>query len=204
MSTEKLKRSRRPYRKRRRAELEEQTKQRITEAAVDLHGSVGPAKTTMSAVAARAGVQRATLYRHFPDEEALFLACSSHWVTQHPPPDFSRWAKVEDAEERLHTGLEELYDWYGRNEQMIENVRRDVAVVPAMQAPTAEFAAGLRGATDFLVAGRPERGARRQRVRAAVGHATAFETWRSLVREQGLSKGQAVGLMSRLVAAAAD
>jgi len=194
----------RRYRKRRRAELEEQTRRRITEAAVDLHGSVGPARTTMSAVADRAGVQRATLYRHFPDEEALFQACSSHWAVQHPPPDFSRWAEIEDPDKRLRTGLRELYDWYARNEQMLENVRRDGALVPAMQAPRKVMIARFRAVADALVEGRPERGANRKRVRAAAGHASAFETWRSLVREQGLSNRQAVELMSRLVAGAAD
>ena len=69
----------RPYRKHRRAELEQQTRERIVEAAVDLHGSVGPARTTVSGVAERAGVQRATVYRHFPDDESLFAACSAHW-----------------------------------------------------------------------------------------------------------------------------
>jgi AcrR family transcriptional regulator len=194
----------RPYRKRRRAELEDQTKLRITEAAVDLHGSVGPAKTTMSAVAERAGVQRATLYRHFPDEEALFHACSSHWAAQHPPPDFSRWTEIEDPDQRLRTGLDELYDWYGRNEKMLENVRRDMTLVSAMQAPTAAFAATLQAAVDVLMSGRPERGARRRRIRAAIGHAISFETWRSLVREQSLPQPQAVQMMSQLVATATD
>jgi AcrR family transcriptional regulator len=204
MSTKTAKRGKRPYRKRRRAELEEQTKLRITEAAVDLHGSVGPARTTMSAVAGRAGVQRATLYRHFPDEEALFQACSSHWAAQNPPPDFAGWAAIENPDERLRTGLRELYDWYARNERMLENIGRDAALVPAIQAPRAEFAAGLQAAADALVAGRPERSSRRRRLRAAAGHATAFETWHSLVRGQGLSEAQAVELMARLVAAAAD
>jgi AcrR family transcriptional regulator len=194
----------RRYRKRRRAELEEHTRRRITEAAVELHGSVGPARTTMSAVADRAGVQRATLYRHFPDEEALFQACSSHWAVQHPPPDFSRWAKIEDPDKRLRTGLRELYDWYARNEQMLGNVRRDGALVPAMQTPRKAMTARFRAVADALVENRPERGASRKRVRAAAGHASAFETWRSLVREQGLSNRQAVELMSRLVAGAAD
>jgi AcrR family transcriptional regulator len=204
MSTGKTDKRKRPYRKRRRAELEEQTRLRITEAAVDLHGSVGPARTTMSGVADRAGVQRATLYRYFPDEEALFQACSSHWAVQHPFPDFSRWAAIKDPDERLRVGLRELYDWYARNEQMLENVSRDVALVPAMQAPATQFAAALQAATSALMAGRSERGARRKRVRAAAGHAGAFGTWRSLVREQGLSKQDAVTLMAATVAAAAD
>ena len=92
MSTENQTPPKRRYRKRRRAELEDETRRRITEAAVELHGTVGPARTTISAVAERAGVQRATLYRHFPDEEALFDACSSHWAAQHPLPDLADWA----------------------------------------------------------------------------------------------------------------
>src|SRR5215204_5749017 len=111
---------RRPYRKRRRAELEAETRVRITEATVDLHGSVGPARTTISAVADRAGVQRATVYRYFPDEDALFDACSSHWMAQHPLPDPAAWAKIEDPEERLRTALSELYEWYERGEYMLE------------------------------------------------------------------------------------
>jgi AcrR family transcriptional regulator len=204
MSNGKTDSKKRPYRKRRRAELEEQTRVRITEAAVGLHGSVGPARTTMSAVADRAGVQRATLYRYFPDEEVLFQACSSHWAAEHPLPDFSRWVEIEDPDERLRVGLRELYDWYAGNEQMLENVSRDVALVPAMQAPTQQFAAALQAATDALVAGRTERGTRRKRVRAAAGHAGAFGTWRSLVREQGLSQKDAVKLMAATVAAAAQ
>jgi AcrR family transcriptional regulator len=101
MSKQSVTGERRPYRKRRRAQLEAETRLRITEAAVDLHGSVGPARTTISAVADRAGVQRATVYRHFPDEKALFEACSSHWRAQHPRPDPALWAKIEDPEQRL-------------------------------------------------------------------------------------------------------
>ena len=105
----------RAYRKRRRAEQEEETRLRITEAAVDLHGSVGPARTTVSAIAERAGVQRATVYRHFPDEEALFAACSSHWAALNPPPDPAVWAEIADPDQRLRGALAELYSWYGDN-----------------------------------------------------------------------------------------
>src|SRR5687768_14807409 len=90
---------RRPYRKRRRVQLEAETRLRITEAAVELHGSVGPARTTISAIADRAGVQRATVYRHFPDQEALFNACSSHWMAQHSLPNPAPWAKIDDQGE---------------------------------------------------------------------------------------------------------
>lgn len=192
----------RTYRKRRRAELEDETRLRITEAAVDLHGSVGPARTTVSAVADRAGVQRATVYRHFPDENALFAACSSHWLTQNPLPDPAAWAAVEDPDERLRVALRDLYAWFDRTEYMIERTTRDVAVVPAMQPSMDAFAGYFEAAADAIVRGRPGRRARRQRDRAAVGHAISFETWRSLVRRQGLSAEQAIALMADLVAAA--
>ena len=91
----------RPYRKKRRAELEAETRRRITESAVDLHGTIGPSRTSMSAVAERAGVRRSTLYRHFPDEAALFEACTAHWHAANPPPDLGGWAAIEDPDERL-------------------------------------------------------------------------------------------------------
>src|ERR1041384_2245606 len=106
----------RRYRKRRRAELEDGTRRRITEAAVDLHGTLGPARTTVSAVAERAGVQRATVYRHFPDEEALFAACSAHWIAAHPLPDLDAWAQIDDPDECLVVALGESYAWFERGE----------------------------------------------------------------------------------------
>src|ERR1041384_4638138 len=94
------------YEKKRRAEHEAETRRHITETAVELHGTVGPARTSISAIAERAGVRRSTVYRHFPDEAALFDACSSHWEAANPPPDMERWAAIEDAEERLRTALD--------------------------------------------------------------------------------------------------
>src|SRR5215204_2651042 len=193
----------RPYRKRRRAQLEAETRLRITEATVDLHGSVGPARTTISAVADRAGVQRATVYRHFPDEGALFDACSSHWMAQHPLPDPAQWAKIKDPAERLRVALGELYEWYEHGEYMLERTTRDLALVPALRPSMEAFRGWLDAAADGLLRGRPERGARRRRVRAAVGHALAFETWRSLVSHQGMSRSETIELMEALAAAAA-
>jgi AcrR family transcriptional regulator len=200
MSTETRKRA---YRKRRRAEQEEETRLRITEATVALHGSVGPARTTVSAGAERAGVQRATVYRHFPDEEALFAACSSHWLAQHPLPDLARWAGIADPRERLRTALGELYAWFARGESMLERTTRDAAVVPAMRPAIEGSAAWSAAAADVLARGWGVRGARARVVRGAIGHALAFETWRSLVRRQGLAERVAVELMCQLADAAA-
>jgi AcrR family transcriptional regulator len=193
----------RKYTKRVRAESEQQTRQRITEAAVALHGSVGPARTTISAVAEEAGVQRATVYRHFPDEESLFAACSGHWAALNPAPDLATWEAIVDPTARLRQALADTYAYYSRNETMIENVIRDRPVVAAMAKPVARRLAYLAAAVDAIVAGRPERGHARRRVRAAVGHAVAFTTWRSLVREQGLKETEAVAVMAATVMAAA-
>jgi AcrR family transcriptional regulator len=189
----------RGYRKRRRAEREEETRRRITEAAVDLHGSVGPARTTISAVAERAGVQRATVYRHFPDEEALFGACSAHWLAAHPLPDLAGWAAIADPGERLRAALGDLYAWYAGGATMLERVTRDAALVPAMRVPVEARLSWQAEAVAVIMRGRPERGARRRRVEAAAGHAASFATWRSLVREQGLEGRDAVELMADLV-----
>jgi AcrR family transcriptional regulator len=193
--------TKRRYRKRRRAQQEDETRRRITEAAVELHGTVGPARTTVSGVAERAGVQRATVYRHFPDEASLFGACSAHWMAGNPLPDLAEWATIADPGERLRVALEQLYSWFDRGEYMLEKTTRDAAAVPAMQAPIAAAARWSEAAVETLMAGRPERGRARRRAKAALGHAVAFPTWRSLVREQELSQGDAVELMAALAGA---
>jgi AcrR family transcriptional regulator len=187
----------RPYTKTRRAELEQQTRERITEAAVELHGSLGPARTTISAIAQRADVQRATVYRHFPDEEALFAACSAHWRAQNEPPDLAAWAAIRDPAARLAVALPELYAWYARTQRMLELLIRDLPLVPAVQSQFG-LPGYLEAAADVLLAGRSERGAARRRARAALGHAVAFETWLSLVQQQRLSSPEAIRLMERM------
>ena len=194
--------SRRKYRLKKRADEMAETRRRITEAAVDLHGSVGPARTTISGVAERAGVQRATVYRHFPDEDALFAACSSHWMAQHPLPDPADWTAIEDPDQRLRVALKEVYEWYERGEAMLEKTTRDDSLVPALRPSMAAFAGWLDAAADALVRGRPGRGVRRRRSRGAIGHALTFETWRSLVREERLSQPEAIDLMVGLVGVA--
>jgi AcrR family transcriptional regulator len=189
----------RPYRMKRRAELEEQTRLRITESAMALHRELGPARTSITAVAERAGVRRSTVYRHFPDEEALFRACSSHWGAANPPPDASAWAAIEDPRERTETALGELYAFYGRNEEMFTSLLRDELLVPIVHHLMGDFYGYLAAIQDILMAGRGLRGRAARRTRAAIGHALAFPTWQSLTREQGLGDGEAVALMCSLV-----
>jgi AcrR family transcriptional regulator len=194
----------RPYRKKRRAELEEETRRRITESAVELHGTVGPSRTSMSAVADRAGVRRSTLYRHFPDEAALFEACGAHWMQANPRPDLDSWAEIANPDERLRTALDQIYAYWRRTAPMISNLLRDEQTSETVRRRFSGFHDYMDAARDVVMKGRPERGQARVRVRAAVGHALDFATWRSLVREQGLGNSQAVDLMSAMVSAAAE
>jgi len=192
----------RRYEKKRRAELEAETRRRITETAVELHGTVGPAHTSISAIAERAGVQRSTVYRHFPDDAALFDACSSHWEAANPVPDMTAWLAIEDPDERLRMALVELYAYYRRTEQMMDNLHRDELTMPLVAERFARYRGYLAAVQDLLTNGRAARGRRRENVRAAVGHALAYTTWRSLTREQGLTDERAAALMCALVAGA--
>jgi len=192
----------RPYRMKRRAESQQQTRRRITASAVELHGTLGPSRTSMSAVAEHAGVRRSTLYRHFPDEAALFDACTAHWAAANPPPDLAAWSMVDDPDERLTVALGEIYAFYRRTEAMLENLFRDEGTVPLVRDRFAVFRGYFAAAQDALLAGRQLRGDAELQTRAATGHAIAFSTWKSLVREQGLDDLAAAKLMSAVVSAA--
>src|SRR5204863_4491346 len=192
----------RPYRMKRRAELEAETRRRITESAVALHERVGPAQTSITAIAEAAGVRRSTVYRHFADEETLFAACSSHFRALNPPPELAGWASIEDPAARTETALHELYAFYGRTQRMYESLFRDESLVPAVRRRLRDFHGYLEAARDALMKGRSVRGRAAQRARAALGHALAFGTWRSLTHEQQLTDEDAVALMCRLVQSA--
>ena len=129
----------RRYVMKKRAESEEQTRLRITESAIALHGSLGPSRTSMLSIAEHAGVRRSTLYRHFPDESALFDACTNHWFAMNPLPELSSWANVEDVELRLRTALEELYAWYRSTQGMMLNVLRDEEIMPGVKEKVMRF-----------------------------------------------------------------
>ncbi len=199
MSTE----TRRRYEKRARAAQEEETRRRIVDAAVELHGSVGPARTTISAIAERAGVRRATVYRHFPDERALFLSCSGAFRDRNPVPDPAAWATIDDPAARLEAALDAIYGWYERVEPMLTAVLRDVDRMPILrEIQQAGRLAYLAAVEDGLVAGWGARGRAAKRLRAAIGLALDFHAWQTL-HARGLSRAEAVGVMSSAVAAAA-
>lgn len=194
-------RAKRPYQKRRRAEQEQRTRQRITESAVELHGSVGPARTSISALARHAGVRRSTVYRHFPDELALFTACTTHWLAANPFPEISRWAEIADAGERLRRGLNELYAHYRRTEPMMTNVLRDELTMPVLGKMLDGYRRYLTAARAVLLEGRQMQPSSRRYVDAAIAHALAFQTWRSLAIEGRLDDATIARLMCLLVAA---
>ena len=191
----------RKYELKQRALSQAETRQRIVDATVDLHRELGPLRTTISAIAERAGVQRLTVYRHFPDDRALFGACSSQWRAAHPMPDPSAWAGLEDPSERLEAALTEIYAWFASTEEMTANVLRDIPESPLMQELTAPLRQYWAEVQRVLEYGWEARGGRGERLRAVIGHAIEFGTWRSLVRGHGLTDAAAAELMVRLARA---
>jgi AcrR family transcriptional regulator len=189
----------RTYTLKRRAETQAQTRQRIVEAAVDLHCSVGPSATTLSMIAERAGVQRHTLYAHFPEERSLFLACSGLAMERDAPPDAAPWRGIADRSERLRTGLTAIYGWFERNEGQAACVLRDAETHP-LTREISEMRLGPYFAAWHDVLG--DRLTAKQR--AMLGVALSFYTWRTLVREGGTKKAAAVELMVRSIESAKD
>ena len=194
----------RKYEKKRRAEQESDTRRRIVDAVYALHGEIGPARTTIKAIAERAGVERLTVYRHFADEGAIFAACDAHFRSETPPPDPARWADIADPAARLRVALVAFYDFYRRGENMIANAERDATRLPALaavMAPRVQFIAAVR---DDLLAAWAGRDGTRPRLAAAIAHALRFDTWRSLTRVEALEDAEAAELMVDLARAAAE
>ena len=201
MDDEKI--TRRKYQLKKRADEMVETRRRITEAAVQLHGTIGPARTTLSEVARRAGVQRHTVYRHFPTDAELLGACSAHYFTANPWPDLEAWRAIADPSERLETALDELYAYYERTEAMYSNLFRDETLVAPVGARLPRFRAYLDDAALLLAAGWGARGGRRAMLVAAARHALDFHTWRSLARDGGVRRAGVVELASAMVSRAA-
>jgi len=181
----------------------DETRRRILDAVVELHEEVGPAATTITAIAERAGVQRLTVYRHFPDERALVHGCSSHWAARHPAPDPGTWAGIPDPRHRLERALEELYGYYRAGRGMLEKVLRDELEVPALAEVMAPWRGYVSEVVGGLAAGWGAPDDRQPLIRAAVGHAVEFTTWQSLAG-QGLTDRESAALMLDLVAAVAQ
>jgi len=192
----------RTYNMGKRGEQLEATRRRIIEATVELHRTVGPAATQVSEIARRAGVQRVTVYNHFPNDASLLAACSAHWRTLHPAPDLAAWLAVADPRGRLRLGLGELYAWYRETEPMTANILRDAETVPALR-PIVEHGLGayLEGARRILSDGFRVGGRLPDRVEAAVRVAVDFHVWHALA---GLGDPEAADLAASLVELAAN
>jgi AcrR family transcriptional regulator len=184
----------RTYTLRKRAEQQAETRQRIVEAAVELHGSVGPAATTVSMVADRAGVQRHTFYAYFPDERSLLTACSGLVQDRDPPPDPAAWRRIADRRRRLSTGLGVIYDYYKRNAALFSCVLRD-AEYHALTREITELRYGPSKANWETVLG-ADLSARQ---RSVLVLALSFYTWRTLAGEAGLEQAGAVEAMVRAI-----
>jgi AcrR family transcriptional regulator len=189
----------RKYEMKRRAERQRETRRRITEAAVELHQTVGPARATVSAIAEKAGVQRHTYYAHFPELKDLYQACTAHYLEQNPLPEPPFWADVANAEERLRVALREVYSYYGGNEAMLANVLRDAELDPVAQESMVSFYQYWESMRDALTDAFETSGDRREALCGAIALALDLQTWRTLVRQQGLDDARAVELMVGMV-----
>jgi AcrR family transcriptional regulator len=195
----------RGYEMKKRAERQRETRRRIVEATVELHRTRGPANTTISEIARRAGVNRLTVYNHFPDISDLLKACSRSWTARHPAPDPTPWAQIGDPQERLRTALTELYGFYARTEPMRANVLRDAQTMPELAALLQGSVVPYLGAVrDLLAEGWEVLAERRTHLRATIKLAIDFHTWRSLERESGLSRKEAVETMLEAVRSSAS
>ncbi len=187
------------YELKRRAERQEETRQRIVEATVALHEALGVARTTISDIAARAGVERATVYRHFPDQRSLWTACIQHYTAANPPPDLTAWVRIGDPVDRLRTALTAIYAYYRRTEGMADRAARDVQELPLLRELLEPAKVYWEAVRELLVGGWPVPEELRVLVAAAIGDAITFGTWQSLVREQGLDDAQAIEAMVAMV-----
>jgi AcrR family transcriptional regulator len=191
--------SKRTYQLKKRAERQDETRQRIVEAAVALHEQIGPAQTSISGIAERAGVGRPTVYRHFPDERSLYTACTSHYLAQHQPPDPISWCQIDDPEARLRFGLLETYRWYRDTERMMVVTYRDLPETPVLaEVLEPQFA---RSAEAQSVLAEAWASPASELLRAAIGHALAFSTWHSLARDYALSDETVADLLTAMVKA---
>jgi len=189
----------RRYELKRRADRQSETRQRIVEATVHLHQAVGSAKTTISAIAEKAGVERLTVYRHFPDDRALFTACTSHYLALNPPPDPAAWEGIPEAAQRLRAGLTGIYAFHRRTEPMFRRAGDELEQNRVLREVLAPFFAYWERVHAVLCAPWKVSGRARVRVKALVGHAIRFQTWRSLAREQKLTDAEAVDLLVQWV-----
>jgi AcrR family transcriptional regulator len=200
MALSQMAEKKRTYELKERARKQAETRQRIVEATAELHEEVGPAATTVAEIARRAGVQRLTVYNHFPDERELFGACSAHFIERTPPPDPASWATIEDPAKRLRKALADLHAWYRAARRMLAHTERDAARMPALRAVIEAGRTPFdRAVRELLGAGRPSS----RRLEGAIGLATSFTAWERLVEREGLGADDAIEVLAGVVEFAA-
>jgi AcrR family transcriptional regulator len=184
----------RSYKLKQRAESQGRTRQKIIDAAIELHQTKGLAATTVSDIAERAKVGKVTVYRHFPDEATLTDACSGQYFQHHPFPDPEDWRQVQDPSERLRQGLRDTYAYHRATEPMMTRVLTEASDLPIM----VPYHTHWQRAADVLAAAWPASIRRNAMLKAALALAVSFDTWQLLVCSQRLTDDQAIELMTRL------
>jgi AcrR family transcriptional regulator len=186
----------RTYTLKKRANRQADTRRRIVDAAIELHGTLGPARTPLTMIADRAGVQRKTLYAHFPDERSLLLACSGTSLERNPLPDAAAWRSIENAEQRLLRGLSDIYEYYDRNSELLGCVLRD-AEYHELTGEVASLRYGPGMAKMAEVLGEKLNSGQHPLMHVAL----SFHTFRNLVQESALEPAAAAEMMTRAVMA---
>jgi len=174
----------------------DETAERIAAATFELHASIGPSNTTISAIAEHAGVQRLTVYRHYPDELSLFRACVHHGLQKHPMPDVAEWSGIKDPAERLRTGLLAMYRYYSGTAEVWSNILPDIGRIPALHEANADTFKRFGAIFQSLASGWGLRGARKRKLEAAIWLAIQFPTWQTIVGQRELSNEEAVEVMA--------
>jgi AcrR family transcriptional regulator len=190
----------------RRAAQVDETRERITEAAVRLHTTAGPSRASIAAIAEAAGVTRLTVYRHFADLDAVYEACMAHWAARNPRPDTRAWRPIAGLEPRARRAFAELYAWFREHAADLDPINRDLAVTPASARARRE--AGSRDQADAIVLGPAsaaiDPGAESRVMLAVARHLVDYATWRSLAVDQGLGERELVDVAVRMLLAVAD
>jgi len=180
-----------------RGERMSQTRERIVESTLRLHTTLGPAHTSISAIAAAAGVQRHTVYNHFPRERDLYAACGGLFAQRNPLPSVEPWAEIAGPAARINSALLEVYEFFRLHERELTPIVRDMPLMPQLVGK--RFAPYRASAVAAITDGWELRGRRGARVRALLDTALRFDTWRALARDSGLTDEDAAATMGDAV-----
>jgi AcrR family transcriptional regulator len=190
----------RKYDMTRRASSVAQTRRRIVDATLELHGEQGIAATSWDDIAARAGVGVGTVYRHFPSLDELIPACGE--ITRHvvalPDPQgvASLFDGVDAPVERIERLVREAFAIYERGAPQLRAIRSEPDVHPNVAEAGEEVEAALTALVDAAVAPSKITPAERALVRAMID----LGTWQAL-HDQGLGPAEAVDAVSQMLAA---